>query len=807
MVICKLCNDQEKKDEDDVRLAFDFTPAELVQSARGQDCSSCAVILEGLRRSTALEWDFEQDVRRVYARCRGMHKQKPTTLSLVIYFEDERPKLEIEFISLKGGAWKAVLPGYSVSDHPLSPKALNWVKSRLTACIEQHDLCRNSIWPRLPKRVLSLLPGQGSRVEVKLMTDHHEYAPYAALSHRWGDHQTCVTNTSTLRKHEEGIPWEAIPRTFRDAMRFALKLNIPYIWIDSLCIIQDDALDWEIESSKMAEIYENSYLTLAATASPNDSQGCFTNPTGDAAISEWHIPRAYPDTCLLAARKPIQHWDTLLLGRLLQRFPLLSRAWVFQERLLSPRVLHFCGSELVWECRVVSSCECGGICDARSPGGEFHQALRRYDTEYSSRGVKLYPDLVNPLDSVVKVKEDELKMYYPPPEYPLPEGNEEIRSGKSRSGGIRLPRWIHIPGRNRHVTNHRPASSKFPQDRGQMLMDAEIVRDREHRLEELRRVQLRYEQILQDLKEETMPSEVSQQWRNLVEQYSALQITKPTDRLPALSGLCERVKPFRGDYMAGLWADSIWLDLLWRVDTIQAGRGRFQRSHYQRPSWSWVSVEDPVSYWDDIMHLSLGPPSSYFEEARPFPNSFIVREMRRRALQFRYDIQLAGLNTFGEVASAVLTIISYHQAAIIRPVDDDTVDSILPPKYKIDVDGTEMHFHADHALAMEGHANHSNAFYVDKMVELLLIHPQIALVLTPSKDQPGASPHPIGEWSLGEGPQRYRDSQCGNPSTSADSSSPGFWERIGIVRVSDTLLDLYQEDWMRWAVVAEFNII
>lgn len=70
-----------------------------------------------------------------------------------------------------------------------------------------------------------------------------------------------------------GIPWELLPTTFRDAIQVTKGLGIRYLWIDSLCIIQDDDVDWKEESSKMASIYQNSFLTICATAAPDDEAG------------------------------------------------------------------------------------------------------------------------------------------------------------------------------------------------------------------------------------------------------------------------------------------------------------------------------------------------------------------------------------------------------------------------------------------------------------------------------------------------------------------------------------------------------
>ncbi|KAH7359698.1 heterokaryon incompatibility protein-domain-containing protein [Pyrenochaeta sp. MPI-SDFR-AT-0127] len=749
MAPCKLCNDQEKKNEDDGRLAFDFTPDELIQSASRQGCSSCIVILEGLRKSATEGWNFDHDVRRVYARCRGMHNQKPTTLSLEVYFKNDRPKLELEFFSLGTEAWKAILPRTSISGHPLSQKALAWTSSLLKTCVEQHVVCQNPKIPQLPKRVLAIVPTGESGVNVHLVEDQMEYAPYAALSHCWGMHRTCVTTLETLEGHKRGIQWYSIPKTFQDAILFALRLNIRYIWVDSLCIIQDDPSDWEVESSKMADIYQHSYLTLAATASPSDSQGCYPEYHGGTDMSPVFIPLAFTKSCPVAVRKPLGHWDTVLSNHLIHDYPLLSRGWAFQERLLSPRTLHFCGSELVWECREASTCECGNLDGYTSPGGEYHQVLARSEGQHRSNSVNVFPDFINPMDLVVKARENELSMYAPGYEY------------------------------------------------------AKLYNQVLERLKSEEVLQQRYETVIQLLRMEKEPSELSQQWRKLVEQYSALQITKPTDRLPAFSGLCKRIKHLRGDYMAGLWVDSVWLDLLWRVNVLQPEMGNTKRSQHRRPSWSWVSVRGPVRYWDDIKCLSLGPLSCYPDED-PNKLALNVRELRRRPLDFDYDVQLAGKNSFGEVASAVLRIKSYSRAAVLRPTFDNLAPGASnahnPFKYNIEVGGHEVSFFADYALTLEG----PYASRGGEMVTLLLIHPQIALVLTPSSRSQERSQ--TLERGLKSRLKKLRN-KFRNSDLAEKSLKNGLWERIGIVRVSDTLLDLYQVDWMDGAEVSEFYIV
>ena len=99
-------------------------------------------------------------------------------------------------------------------------------------------------------------------------------APYIALSHCWGKNPIVRTTTSTLAQRKQGIEISLLPPTFRDAIIIARRLDVRYLWIDSLCIIQDDELDWQTESAKMSTIYQHALLTISAGLSSHGG-GCF----------------------------------------------------------------------------------------------------------------------------------------------------------------------------------------------------------------------------------------------------------------------------------------------------------------------------------------------------------------------------------------------------------------------------------------------------------------------------------------------------------------------------------------------------
>lgn len=100
---------------------------------------------------------------------------------------------------------------------------------------------------------------------------------YATLSHCWGDSLPLYTTKETEPLYSQEIPSGLIPPTFRDALTIARALDIPYLWIDALCIVQDDHVEWQNEASKMQDIYSGGSLTIAAADAFNSLGGCFFN--------------------------------------------------------------------------------------------------------------------------------------------------------------------------------------------------------------------------------------------------------------------------------------------------------------------------------------------------------------------------------------------------------------------------------------------------------------------------------------------------------------------------------------------------
>jgi len=178
---------------------------------------------------------------------------------------------------------------------------------------------------------------------------------YATLSHCWGGYLPLITTLSTLAERKKEVKYGDLPKTFQDAVIISRQLRIQYLWIDALCIIQDSVEDWEVESSRMADIYRNSYLTIAATSAKDSKEGCFVAQRLNREAVAVEVSDEAGKTGNVYVRR--HRWE-VHRGNHLFKEPLSTRAWVFQEQLLSTRTLHYTAYELLWECKTEMKCHC-----------------------------------------------------------------------------------------------------------------------------------------------------------------------------------------------------------------------------------------------------------------------------------------------------------------------------------------------------------------------------------------------------------------------------------------------------------------
>jgi hypothetical protein len=227
-------------------------------------------------------------------------------------------------------------------------------------CLMIHKSCLASEDMSLPRRVLDVgAPNRNPRV----IECHGMSGKYIALSHSWGGIAPLITTKANLMQIKQGLPFESFPKTFRETMLVAPELGTQYVWIDCLCLVQDDLMEWQTDSVKMADIYGNSYLTIAATLAQNAHDGLFFNSAHDGAgpfeIDPTLVQKLDNDCRIFVTEVPAEGQSASYYSTRSKRqehgLALHSRAWAHQEFFLAPRVLQF-GHELQWDYAQTSCC-------------------------------------------------------------------------------------------------------------------------------------------------------------------------------------------------------------------------------------------------------------------------------------------------------------------------------------------------------------------------------------------------------------------------------------------------------------------
>jgi hypothetical protein len=229
--------------------------------------------------------------------------------------------------------------------------ARDWLKQ----CQTCHSECQNvsRVKNFVPARLLDISTGlEGTVTSIRLLatsttSKNDQKVAYLALSHCWGGIETTTLKMSTLAAFQTSIPLSSLPKNFLDAAIITVKLGFKYLWIDSLCIIQDSLLDQAREIPTMGSVYGCAVLTIAALGAENSHGGCFTtrNPLS-------FVPALLRDGDS-STRDQVWAWSQKLRDPSAQgptRQPLHKRGWVVQERALAPRTLSFGKDVVYWDC-------------------------------------------------------------------------------------------------------------------------------------------------------------------------------------------------------------------------------------------------------------------------------------------------------------------------------------------------------------------------------------------------------------------------------------------------------------------------
>ncbi|KAE9366318.1 HET-domain-containing protein, partial [Stipitochalara longipes BDJ] len=211
-------------------------------------------------------------------------------------------------------------------------------------CLNFHQ-CSGSVSSAMPTRLVDIGSAAES-VPPRLVDTESELisAPYATLSYCWGGTNQLQLTESSLEEFKLQIPASQLSFTILDAVHVVRQLKLRYLWVDSLCIIQDSKSDWAKEVITMGEVFRNSAITISALGAKHSKEGLFARR--DPLI---YLP------CNLFQRDGRDFFvtshvsDSQFSDDWFEKGPLHQRGWVMQERALSPRTLNF-GATVVWEC-------------------------------------------------------------------------------------------------------------------------------------------------------------------------------------------------------------------------------------------------------------------------------------------------------------------------------------------------------------------------------------------------------------------------------------------------------------------------
>lgn len=338
----------------------------------------------------------------------------------------------------------------------------------------------------LPDRVIWVKPDNSE--EIRLVEPKNVHAQYIALSYCWGPvlPEIFLTDAATFADRKAGIKFADLPELFRGVINCARMLRIEYIWIDRLCIIQDDDEDFATQAPKMGQYYGNATITFAATSN-SEMNNILIHRDTKWSSSDINVRLDQLGSLSLRFRQLPYKFGTEEEGG--DYGKISTRAWIWQERLLAARTIFFTPSALKFECRQHSVWE-----------GFGHNVT-------------------------------------------------------SPSWSARLDKVTHLD------------------------------------------------------------------WLTLVEEFTKREITRSSDRLPAISSVMQRITNTRGWVpIWGMWSNFLDKSLAWSVEYAANSYGKHRcctHPKYYAPSWSWASVEGPISFGNC-------KPLGEFEEGAPYRSSLEV---------------------------------------------------------------------------------------------------------------------------------------------------------------------------------------
>ncbi|KAI4863432.1 heterokaryon incompatibility protein-domain-containing protein [Hypoxylon rubiginosum] len=231
-----------------------------------------------------------------------------------------------------------------------SPTMLDIAVHWLSECQTKHSACGAKNPGFYPTRLIEIMTDDA--VRVVLTQEQPPKGAYASLSHCWGRSKALKLLQSNIEQLKVDIKIIDLPTSYREAITVCRRFQFRYIWIDSLCIIQDSYEDWKREATTMKDVYQNSIMNIAMAAAADNSEASFES-RDLGLLRPLNIEAEWEGLC----KSEYYLQDEDMYDNEMNDCPLRRRAWVIQEVFLTPRSLNLTKSQLWWECRELEACE------------------------------------------------------------------------------------------------------------------------------------------------------------------------------------------------------------------------------------------------------------------------------------------------------------------------------------------------------------------------------------------------------------------------------------------------------------------
>ena len=227
-----------------------------------------------------IEQGFDCRDSPVTKGCKGFYYERE---SFTRWRTNAPQPASVELALLPGTFDHPAIVNRPISRDPSSDLGRHWISN----CSLKHPGCSPANDRPLPTKLLEVSPGQEPRLVVTMGSE----GQYVALSHCWGTSKPPMTTPDSFASFLECIPFDTLPRTFRDAVTVVQQLEYTYLWIDCFCIIQGSAEDFQYECAQMHATFTNAAVTITGPAAPDTSAGLLhyretwdTDPTCDVLL-------------------------------------------------------------------------------------------------------------------------------------------------------------------------------------------------------------------------------------------------------------------------------------------------------------------------------------------------------------------------------------------------------------------------------------------------------------------------------------------------------------------------------------------